>query len=147
VADFVTLGHSIDSFITPTTAKVGVYEREAKKFQKIHRATPQVFLWSFYTWWSIEYLRHFISIEHGLRDAQKLANNVLVWGDKALPEFGSVAKKIREWIARGEHRDPESYVPALQQLLALIQMPRASSFAMIRSSDGACAPTVETLSG
>ena len=147
VTDFIALGYPLDSFIVPSAAKIGLHEREAKKFLKIHRATPQALLWPFYIWWSIEYFRHFISIEHGVRDAQKLANNVLIWGGKALPEFSSVAKKIRAWIALGEHRDPESYVSALQQLLALTQMPRASSFAMIRSADGDAAPRVEVLSG
>jgi hypothetical protein len=146
VTDFVTLGYPIGSFIMPSATKVGLHEREAKRFLKVHRTTPQVFLWPFYVWWSIEYFRHVISIEHGVQEAQKIANNVLIWGNRALPDFDDLAKKIRAWIALGKHRDPKSYVSAVQDFLALVQMPRASSFAMIKSAVGDSFPTVEAVS-
>jgi hypothetical protein len=144
--DFIAMGFPIESFLMQGRLQFDVYKNQSKKLIKRRHSIDDAFMWTFYNWWSLEYLRHFISIEHGTLKSQQLATNVELWGVRALPDFGDIAHRIRRWVSIGRHRGAKSYQSALDELLALMRMPPISSFSLLSSSGDGGPPAVTVVS-
>jgi hypothetical protein len=120
--NFTALGFSLEQFLTRSKESIN-YKKLARDPR--NQTTPYSVLWS---WWCIEYLRHYISISHGSKDSGRLADKVAKWGDKAVPKFKQGMALIRQWLSDGKHRQSTEYAVAMQKLFDIIQLPKITGF-------------------
>ncbi len=91
-----------------------------------------------FSWWCLEYFRHWISIRHWVGDeAQICADNALYWGSKVHPEIKVIAPKIRGLLEPGALTDIKNHHRHVNTLLALMRIPVFTDWATIQlSSEG-----------
>lgn len=130
--DFVKLGFPLGQFLvaSPENIKYKGVARDARD-----QTIPPQLNFVNWNWWCIEYLRHYISMTHGLKQSESLADKVSQWGVKAVPGFKSGMARIREWISEGQHRQPTTYPTAIKKLFDIIQIPRISGFYYLELDD------------
>ena len=63
---------------------------------------------------------------------------------RALPGFRKRAELIQSWVWQGHHRQPETYVQAVQRLAELLHLPVTPQFCSLRPAVGG-APLVEVM--
>ena len=91
-----------------------------------------------FSWWCLEYFRHWISIRHWVGDkAQICADNALYWGSKVHPEIKVIAPKIRGLLESGALTDIKNHHRHVNTLLTLMRIPVFTDWATIQlSSEG-----------
>ncbi len=86
-----------------------------------------------FPWWCLEYLRHWLSARHGLDAVASLyADSALRWGSKVYPQLPQTARQMRWLIESGIMRDNRLYPDCVNRLLALMNLPEYSGWALIR---------------
>jgi hypothetical protein len=133
VADFVSTGLALSDFLGPVGQDPN-YKRTWQEMERKHTPQPLMFYWWF--WWTLEYVRHYISIEHGVPTAEKSAEKVEKWGSKALRGFSSETKNLRNWIKVGRHKDAATYADSIRELLQIMQMPPPTFYTVHKSPTG-----------
>jgi hypothetical protein len=123
--DFVAMGFPIEQFLAKSNDNPD-YEIEAKNSR--FKATPSQLQFTYWMWWSREYLIQFAGIEQGVKNSESLAEAVEQWGTQVLPGFRQTIILIRQWLKTGRHRQVESYPAALRNLFDIMQIPPISSF-------------------
>jgi hypothetical protein len=123
--DFIALGFPIEQFLVKSNEIIS-YKRVARDAR--NQTTPSQLKFTIWSWWCIEYLRHYITSFHGQEDCKIIAEKIAKWGVKALPGFGRGMARIREWVSDGKHRQPTQYAAAMRTLFDIIQIPPISGF-------------------
>ncbi len=123
--DFIKLGFPLGQFLVESPENIN-YKRVARDARD--QTIPPQLNFVNWNWWCIEYLRHYISFAHGLKQSGPLAEKVAQWGIKAVPGFKNGMARIREWIGEGRHRQPTTYPAAIQKLFDIVQIPKISGF-------------------
>jgi hypothetical protein len=123
--DFVKIGFPIREFL--------VRQKNTPNYRKIakdrrNKTTPPQLNFVLWSWWLIEYFRHYVSSFHGVEDSKSLAESVAKWGARAIPGIERSMARIQEWVRDGNHRQPNRYPAAMQMLFDVIQLPRISGF-------------------
>jgi hypothetical protein len=100
-----------------------------------------------FSWWCLEYFRHWISIRHWVGDeAQIGADNAFYWGSKVHPEIKVIAPKIRGLVESGALTDIKNHHRHVNTLLTLMRIPVFTDWATIQpSSEGRPVATPMTL--
>lgn len=127
---FLACDLPLSQFLGPPTSAEPNYKKQWKDQAKFPTPPSLMFIW--WNWWMVEYLRHFISIEHGGINAAREAEKVETWGKKALPGFSKEAARLRDWIARGAHKSKDTYASAVGELMQIMRLPPISSFYGLR---------------
>lgn len=130
--DFVRLGLPLGQFLLASPENIN-YKSVARGARD--QTIPPQLNFVNWNWWCIEYLRHYMSMTHGLKQSESLVDKVSQWGVKAVPGFKSGMARIREWISEGQHRQPTTYATAIKKLFEIIQIPRISSFCSLELDD------------
>lgn len=124
VGDFLDAGLPLSQFLGAPASPKSNYKAQWREMQR--NPTPPELMFVWWNWWTLEYLRHLISREHGSDVATAAAEQVEKWGARALPGFQKETAKIRDWIKAGNHKNPQSYPGALRQLASLMRLPNPS---------------------
>ena len=130
--DFSQLGFPLGQFLVASPENIN-YKKVARDARD--QTTPPHLNFVNWNWWCIEYLRHYMSAMHGLKQSESLADKVAKWGVEAVPGFKSAIARIQEWISEGQHRQPTTYPAAIQKLFDIIQIPRISGFFSLECDD------------
>lgn len=130
--DFIALGFPIEQFLVKSNEPIS-YKRVARDAR--NQTTPSQLKFMIWSWWCIEYLRHYITSFHGQEDCELLAEKVAKWGRRSVPGFERGMARIREWISEGKHRQPTQYAAAMQALFDIIQIPTISGFYVVQLDD------------
>jgi hypothetical protein len=77
-----------------------------------------------FSWWCLEYLRHWVSTRHWAGDeAEMYAESALYWGSIVHPEMRIIAQKIRDLIESGALKDTKNHHHCVNVLLELMRFP------------------------
>ncbi len=143
VNDFTVMGFALSEFLAAENDSDN-YEEHSKEGD--FKSLNDRFKWIVWSWWALEFLRHYISMSHGRTAAKTLAQSAAHWGTKACgPEFGVCVEQIRQWIMVERYRSPEGYAPALSSLFALMQLPPITSFCVLEPSADLDGPRMRLL--
>ena len=132
--EFLATGLPLSQFMVEGRRVIPKYKAEARSYRGtvLTKATA----WYAWSWWMFEFLNNHIAIRHGDQEAQAYAGSTEKFGSRVLPKFKHETKRIREWVAAGKHRQPDSYMDAIRSLIGLLHLPRVQTFGSLQRADG-----------
>lgn len=86
-------------------------------------------------WWAHEYFRHWISVGHGVPAGAALAADALANGRRIYSELPDLAAKLRAWVERGEFRVVANYAASMDDLYAILEIPRVARWLRLEPSE------------
>jgi hypothetical protein len=97
---------------------------------------PQRYDWEIgFSWWCLEYFRHWISMRHGQSlELQKYANDALEWGSELHPALRQAVDKMMEWVKIGEFKKPGQYIHQINNLMEIMKIPKIKNWALLENS-------------
>lgn len=89
-----------------------------------------------FSWWCLEYFRHWISIRHGKAlEAKSYVEDALHWGFQMHPELQNAAKEMRNWVKIGEYKNPDRYPYQINALMEIMNVPKVTFFAYLENAE------------
>jgi hypothetical protein len=87
-----------------------------------------------FSWWCLEYLRHWVSTRHWVGDEPALyADSALYWGSRVHPEMRETVTQIRGLLESEALKDIRQYPRCVNRLLQLMRVPKFTDWAAIQT--------------
>lgn len=89
-----------------------------------------------FSWWCLEYFRHWISIRHGNSlEVKKYAEDALHWGCQIHPKLGHAVEDMMNWVKIGEYKNPDRYPYQINTLMEIMKVPKITFFACLEKAE------------
>jgi hypothetical protein len=128
---FIEMGLPIDRFLAAAQTEPQ-YGAEARQYLGAQLDEDRA--WIAWSWWSLEFLRNYLAIQHGDKKAKSFARSAAKWGDRLLPGFKRKTNDISDWFEKSDHKHPAKYQNAMNSLFTLMEIPATVRYCALKAS-------------